>query len=1111
MNLRSVVKFIVVSIFLIFTNHSYASQVIGNIDGVLNQSGNYSISGWACQTGNNTSISVHLYVGGPAGGDGTLVKSIVANAVSESAVANACANTGTRHRFKIPLSYSELNLHQNKKIYVHGISVLNTPNLLLNNSGTFTIPTPPLSKIVGNIDGVALEGNSYIIKGWACQSGNNQSVSVHLYTGGPAGGNGQMIKSVTANSASELAVANACSNTGRNHRFKIPLSYNDVKNLAQKSIYIYGISLPDYKTGNLQLGNSGTHNIPSTVNVSYFNANNTSNDITIPASLNVRVNQSINKGNIIVEGKLSCPYNGNYQINAENIVVRGTNGHIECGTASNPFTGNISFILKGKRNSVAGDNSLGGKSFVAMNGGTITLTGKPGKNGYAKLSRTTNQGDNNIRLNTAVQWQVGDTIAIAPGSFNSSTSDTAKITAISVDKKTISLDRGLTFKHWGQTETFNNGKGNSWTLDERAEVINLTRNIKIMSANDQYSNPTSSTAAPFGAHMMIMGTGSKGFIDNVEFTRVGQMGKMGRYPFHWHKKGNVNGQYLKNSSIHLSFNRCVTLHATNYALVQGNSCYDHYGHGYFLEDGYERKNRLIGNIGFKSKIVPAQYSLLHSETFTDQVTRFAPPATFWISNPDNDVSNNIAAGSEGTGFWMAFHDCRKIASEINQGITKTGCVPVNNIDTLKFDNNTAHSNIVGITHDGAPSGKLVNNPLNASDRKTVSTHYRSPTAPIFRNLRVHKNTATGIYYRGNKATYDNNVMADNGASAFFAYNQVVRNSAIIGLSNNHTLQDLNYIKYYNMRDKIVGVLVYDGPFTMDNVHFAKFSSSKLYQNGVEYTPTAFKVMGAAARYINQSSGLTFNPAPARRFDMNVKNGRTPPWRDNFSAVVKDIDGTLTGTNNSLLRPNVEFNNDQKCSTINDNPTLAGPGDTPTSLNCNYEISHLRLYTRKINGNSSYIVEANNLNLDVQRIEIIGSQKNYVGIHEETGLINKYLINKFSMITNGTNTYEYNVIKTDWNIQAAPNGIQAIDMIYTSEGVGHVSPVITINNLPSGCKVINNNGNNPGAALTDFSTKDALSNYSGPGYYRSNNSLFFKLKTNIVRDNRADGYYHISCF
>jgi len=460
---------------------------------------------------------------------------------------------------------------------------------------------------------------------------------------------------------------------------------------------------------------------------------NQSRNITIDEKLTVKVNQSIEKGTITVHGKLTCPYSDTYEIKTDDIFVEGPHAHVECGTTESPFEGSISFILT--NNISVTDLDKPGKEFVTKMGGTIRLTGKPGKSGFVKSSSTANPGSDVIQIDNSMlpgkgetqDWERGDTLVIASSCFNPAESETAVITEISSDKKTITLSEGLKFKHWGEIEYFNNPNGTPSTLDERAEVANLTRNIKVFS--DDNDGIT-------GAHMMIMGHGSQssGFIDNVEFKHVGQKGVMGRYPFHWHKGGNVEGQYIKNSSIHESFNRCVTIHGTHQAEVRNNTCYNHFGHGFFLEDGIERKNKIIGNIGIRSKKVKPEYALLDSESGNEDDTRFMPPATFWISNPDNIITDNVAARSDGTGFWMAFHtDDPCLTTDTTTG--RPDCYeqksgeqrnrPSAFMKTLAFSDNTAHSSMIGITHDGGPNGHLNGiqnpdgtynpNPLNIND------------------------------------------------------------------------------------------------------------------------------------------------------------------------------------------------------------------------------------------------------------------------------------------------------------------------------------------------------------------------------------------------------------
>ena len=138
--------------------------------------------------------------------------------------------------------------------------------------------------------------------------------------------------------------------------------------------------------------------------------------------------------------------------------------------------------------------------------------------------------------------------------------------------------------------------------------------------------------------------GGVAHVEGVELYQMGQKSRLARYPFHWHVAGDVTGQYIRNSSIWKTFNRCVTVHGTNMALVSGNICYNHLGHGYFLEDGIEHGNTIQNNLGILARKPVSGEQVLASDL---------RPATFWITNPANTYTGNVAAGSMGVGFWIA--------------------------------------------------------------------------------------------------------------------------------------------------------------------------------------------------------------------------------------------------------------------------------------------------------------------------------------------------------------------------------------------------------------------------------------------------------------------------
>ena len=63
-----------------------------------------------------------------------------------------------------------------------------------------------------------------------------------------------------------------------------------------------------------------------------------------------------------------------------------------------------------------------------------------------------------------------------------------------------------------------------------------------------------------------------------------------------------------------------------------------------MQDGSETGHTIEGNLGILTR---ESYTLTHSDT---------TPATFLLSNPNNTVRFNRAAGSAGTGFWLRFYD-----------------------------------------------------------------------------------------------------------------------------------------------------------------------------------------------------------------------------------------------------------------------------------------------------------------------------------------------------------------------------------------------------------------------------------------------------------------------
>ncbi|XP_031733388.1 cell migration-inducing and hyaluronan-binding protein-like [Anarrhichthys ocellatus] len=181
---------------------------------------------------------------------------------------------------------------------------------------------------------------------------------------------------------------------------------------------------------------------------------------------------------------------------------------------------------------------------------------------------------------------------------------------------------------------------------------------------------------------------------------------MGHYPVHFHMNGDVDekGGYdpptsVSDLSIHHSFSRCVTIHSSNGLLVKDVVGYDALGHCFFTEDGPEERNMFDHCLGLMVRagtLLPSDRDgkMCHDITDGAYPGYVANPrqdcsatSTFWIANPNNNLINCAAAGSEETGFWFIFHHVPTGPSEGLYSPGHTEHAPMG-----QFTNNRAHSN-----------------------------------------------------------------------------------------------------------------------------------------------------------------------------------------------------------------------------------------------------------------------------------------------------------------------------------------------------------------------------------------------------------------------------------
>lgn len=623
------------------------------------------------------------------------------------------------------------------------------------------------------------------------------------------------------------------------------------------------------QSGNWQDTSIWTNNILPTLN----------DEVSIPSDIEITLSGVIEAHSINIHGSLKALYlpisDAWIEISTKAIHVLD-GGLLEIGTATNPYLGNCEITLTGNNLSETICPAMGAKFIGAMSGGIIQMHGKP-KISWSQLAENAISGSNQITLKESINWQTGDEILICPSTNNHNEAEKRTITSISADSLSVSFASPLEFLHTGTVKSYTrNEDGKIWEADLRAEVGMLSHNIKIQGDADSEING-------YGGHIMIH-ENAEGYFSDVELYRMGQKSLMGRYPFHWHRVGAGGaGQYFKNSSVHLSYNRALTIHATESTIVDNNFFYDHIGHGLFLEDGCERFNTITNNVVLLTKRPIKGEELTPSDVFGElNGLQDRSPSSFWITNPNNIFENNVAAGTQGTGYWFAFPKAPMGPS--NSDPRFEGQEPHKEKLGL-FNNNKAHSCGRGFdifdrltqSHDIISNSGWQNGEMNWI---TNCTWYAN-------DLAVYTGVNEGVIE--DNLTFYNNIFVENQEAVMFASYSLADESLFVSNSNENLISGWRYL-----------YRIYDGAGQIKNSHFVGWDRNNSF----------FLInTGAAHKHTNH---LFENITKDHASPLNMRLPKIGLNDDEFialnsknhpkywSIVLKDVDGSLAGLPNSSI-------------------------------------------------------------------------------------------------------------------------------------------------------------------------------------------------------------------
>ena len=406
----------------------------------------------------------------------------------------------------------------------------------------------------------------------------------------------------------------------------------------------------------------------------------------------------------------------------------------------------------------------------------------------------------------------------------------------------------------------------------QAEVALLTRNIVFQGSTDEVTDTDK-----YGAHLMFHKQGSIGRISYTEFTNVGQGYIIGRYPMHFHMIDDASDSYCIGNAVHHSWARVVAIHDSHFLTVQKNVGYRVYGHNYFIEDGIETNNLIEDNLGISTIQI---WTLINTDVTA---------ATYWITNPNNIVRRNRAAGGDWFGFWYKLEN-RVVGPSSNPDICPDG------VEMGIFTDNIAHSYFQGLRISEYSPRTYPCIPYDDPTNFQTDIWYQNnePIPAVFSNFIAFKNFEYGLLVQMIGAVEFRNFKIAESRLCGVKIGQTnltredmanLNGILIVGLSKN---PENDTTIYRNAR----GIMTPRTDFLMIN-------NISLYNFSLQYNMVAFESCADCNTLLKITGGKTTKFANVTFNNVDSKI----VWGGTKKEIYLDLDGTLTGTGNrSMITP-----------------------------------------------------------------------------------------------------------------------------------------------------------------------------------------------------------------
>eukprot|EP00927_Polykrikos_kofoidii_P049244 TRINITY_DN4332_c0_g1_i1.p1 TRINITY_DN4332_c0_g1~~TRINITY_DN4332_c0_g1_i1.p1 ORF type:complete len:1014 (+),score=208.48 TRINITY_DN4332_c0_g1_i1:92-3043(+) len=392
-------------------------------------------------------------------------------------------------------------------------------------------------------------------------------------------------------------------------------------------------------------------------------------DALVPSGTTALVSQSVRVQKVTIERGGTLRFEdveGGVELSTTGIEVEGK---LEMGSERRPLVRGATVTLRGENGSEKGILIRDGAQWEA-HGQAFTPTWSRLASQAAKLTKT-------LVLQEEVNWLPGQKLLVVTTVFRDEEHNHQNevVTVDSVRGKVVTLVEPLVHNHYGGPEYF-------------GEVALLSRSITIQ--GDQQSE-----GSRYGGHTRCH-KGSQCRLSYVRAHRMGQLNKMGRYPFHLHMMGSVDdgSSYFEGLTVERSYFRAMTIHGTSSVRVSRCVAFDVLGNAMYLEDGSEELNVIERNLVAHVKPIKSFTTFqtgIDIGTYYTEPDRIVPTdivaSAFYCTNPNNRWIGNVASGGQ-VGF--VFPALPRVLG-VSSTLTQYRHVEPMKLDVLQFHGNTAHS------------------------------------------------------------------------------------------------------------------------------------------------------------------------------------------------------------------------------------------------------------------------------------------------------------------------------------------------------------------------------------------------------------------------------------